>query len=94
MTQHAYNDEQSNQPPEKTELNIWDDRPRFLGMFSSYAVPPESKVVRLVGFANHMVTCMNCIRHGQVHPKPLVSLVYVRVGKRIYTASWPTWLVF
>jgi hypothetical protein len=84
-------DDTAGRPPIKKMLALWDDRPRFLGMFSSFHGIPKNPLLKIVGFADHFVTC-GCGGHGgQRHPAFLARCVYVKLGASIHTLSWPTW---
>lgn len=90
----AYNDESINKPLPR-HIGVWDDRPRFLGMFASYAIPKGAKQPPLIGIGDHLVTCPGCaVSSGEVHPSLLAIFLYVHVAGRIYTVSWPTWARF
>jgi hypothetical protein len=89
-----YNDESSN-PPLPKHIGIWDDRTRFLGVFSSYTIPEGNKKPRRVGIGDHLITCTSCAVAGrEVHPSLYAIVIYIRFGNRLYTASWPTWARF
>lgn len=86
---NLYRDASGDQPAKK-HVGVWDDRPRFLGMFSSYKIPPQKAgMPSIIGVGDHLVTCL-CGAHEQ-HPRLLTVFGYVRVSHRLYTVSWPTW---
>lgn len=73
-------------------LAVWDDRPRFLGMFASYDVPPDKKDVYMFGIGDHLVTCRGCAsRKGGVHPTLHTLFAYFHTSGKLFTVSWPTW---
>jgi hypothetical protein len=81
--------------PVKRHIGVWDDNPRFLGMFASYDVPPGAVNPPMIGVGDHLVTCRGCAESkGEVHPALHAIFMYLHVQGRIYTVSWPTWAEF
>lgn len=92
MTEQATFDDKNGRVPVKKMLGMWDDRPRFLGMFSTFHGMPPNSLLKSVGFADHFVTCGCGGGKGERHPAFHARCVYVRFGGSLFTLSWPTWL--
>lgn len=91
MNEPAYNDTSALPPPKKM-LGMWDDRPRFLGMFSTFHGLPPNPLLKSFGFADHFVSCGCGANKGERHPAFHARCVYVNFGGSLFTISWPTWL--
>lgn len=95
MTEEMFNDVSQAIKPKK-KIGIWDDRNRILGMFSVYEIPaPTLAKTPRVGFGDHLQTCRGCPgQSGEVHPRMHALFVFVKLGGKLYTVSWPTWAEF